>query len=163
MEKLLEEQDAEGLEEVKLASQTADLDISDAQANGIGPSLSRHQTQPSSPMEDRDEFISLDYTQSAPGAVPGGLGDVPPVPPIPKILPSITVPANPLVGVPIPTPATPVSKPIAKPETKSKEEKEREKKEAKAAEKASKDAEKEQKEQAKLEERQRNERCREPP
>ncbi len=160
-EKLLEEQDAEGLEEVKLASQTVDLDMGDAQPNGIGHTLSRHLTQPSPPVEDREEFISLDYTKSAPGAVPSGPDEVPPVPPIPKILPNPTVPTSPLVGIPPPAPATSIEKPMAKPEAKSKEEKEREKKEARAAEKARKVAEKEQREQAKVEERQRKERSKE--
>ncbi|KAL8308092.1 hypothetical protein RB597_000605 [Gaeumannomyces tritici] len=131
LEKVMAEQDAEGLEEIKLATQTADL--ATEQANGTAVPLTKQVTAPMQPVEEHDALAALDHAITAPnGAI---------VPP-PVVPPS----THPLAAAPPPMPAA---------VKQSKEEKEREKKEQKAQEKAKKMAEKE---QAKLEEKQRKER-----
>ncbi|KAL8342691.1 hypothetical protein RB601_004816 [Gaeumannomyces tritici] len=131
LEKVMAEQDAEGLEEIKLATQTADL--ATEQANGTAVPLTKQVTAPMQPVEEHDALAALDHAITAPnGAI---------VPP-PVVPPS----THPLAVAPPPMPAA---------VKQSKEEKEREKKEQKAQEKAKKMAEKE---QAKLEEKQRKER-----
>ncbi|WYZ34970.1 hypothetical protein EsH8_I_001246 [Colletotrichum jinshuiense] len=141
-EKVQAEMEAEGLEEVKIASEAANVAHENGQPNGTTP-LSKQFTQPVSPVEERDPLPNLAHAQTAPGKV-----DAPPsekLPPVPD------------------TPATPAAPPIssslgrsntaAKTE-KSKDDKKREKKEQEAAEKARKQAEKD---KAKAEEKQRRE------
>lgn len=137
-EKVRAEQEAEGLEEAKLANQkAAGVQLN---GNGNGHDLSKQQTQPqpTSPMEDRDEFVSLDHAQTAPGAV--GSPVMPAPVPTTAAAPTHTYP---LTAAPPVVPTVADKKP-------TKEDKERAKKEAKAAEKA-------QKEEAKAIERKRKE------
>ena len=138
-ERVVAEQEAEGLEEVKLASQKADLAQGNLHPNGSA-ALSKLVTVPVSPVDDHDEFVSLEHAQSA----PGGPASPTPAPPLPGIVSSPTAPVGSTAG----------DKAI-KLEAKSKEDKEKDKKEAKAAEKARKAAEKE---QAKQDEKARKER-----
>jgi len=139
-EKVVAEQEAEGLEEVKLASQKADLALGNLQANGTA-ALSKQATQPLSPADDHDEPAGLERAQTA----PGGPAAATPAPPLPGVVSS---PTHPVAASPAwPTAADKA----AKPEAKSKEDK----KEAKAAEKARRAAEKE---QAKNDEKARKER-----
>ncbi|TPX08912.1 uncharacterized protein E0L32_009616 [Thyridium curvatum] len=131
-ENVVAEQEAEGLEEVKLASQKAEVALG-VEPNGTAGGLSRNMTvQPGSPLDDREEFVSLDHAQTAPDLLRSPQAAAP-------------TPTRPLA----PAPPTPDKK-------QSKEEREREKKEAKAAEKARKAAEKE---QAKLDERARRDKA----
>ncbi|KAI0842947.1 cysteine proteinase [Hypoxylon sp. FL0890] len=128
-EKVRAEQEAEGLEEVRIASEKAGVAQEDGQPNGHIPGLSRQLTQPVKPHEDPEGLNTLDHAATAPDmvtnptpspALPPQLdGAIPPVPPLPARVNTI------------------------KGESKSKEKKSREKKEAKAQEKARKVAEKE--------------------
>lgn len=148
-EKVRAEQEAEGLEEVKLANQKASV-AAGVQLNGNGADLSKQHTQPqpTSPLDDREEFVSLDHAQTAPGAVHSPTIPVP-VPTTETSAPSKTYP---LAAAP------PVVPTIAEKTPKqTKEDKEREKKEAKAAEKEAKALEKARKDQAKIDERKRKE------
>ncbi|KAH8891921.1 cysteine proteinase [Thozetella sp. PMI_491] len=145
-EKMREEQDAEGLEEVRLASQTADLAL---ESNGVGsaPLSKLHTTQPVSPTaDDQEALVTLSHAQTAP--VETGTPDAPPAA------------AHPLVAAPPPAPAvmTKADEAATVPPVpqKSKEDKSREKKEQKAAEKAAEKARKvAEKEQAKQAEKER--------
>jgi ubiquitin carboxyl-terminal hydrolase 9/13 len=140
-EKVRAEQEAEGLEEVRIASEKAELAVQEP-GGSSAPQLSRQITQPaaSTTPQDQDVLANLGHAVTAP-----------------------VNPSSPVVPLPIPTtqsdaPATP--KPVtrtetAKTEPKSKDDKGREKKEAKAAEKARKQAEKE---ELKAKEKQRKER-----
>ena len=114
-EKVRAEQEAEGLEEVRIAGEKADV----AQENGHvnGTTITRQVTQPN-PMEHHDEFSRLDHAATAPGLISS------PPPPTPVV----------------PTQAGNMA-PIA-PMT-SKAEAKKDKKETKAHEKARKLAEKE--------------------
>jgi ubiquitin carboxyl-terminal hydrolase 9/13 len=159
-EKVREEQDAEGLEEVKLASEKADLALGNDQANGISTSpLSKLYTSPISPVEDHDPAMAtLGHARTAPGVVPTSPeAEIDPPYPPPQSPPPFS---HPLVAAPPPEPAVmteadkaatvppgPVptgqeDAAVTKPH-KTKEEKRREKEELKAQEKARKAAEKE--------------------
>ncbi|KAF6813499.1 ubiquitin carboxyl-terminal hydrolase creB [Colletotrichum musicola] len=138
-EKVQAEMEAEGLEEVKIASEAANVAHENGQPNGTAP-LSKQYTQPVSPVEDREPMPNLAHVQTAPVKV-----DVPESIPVP------------------PTPATPavpsVPSSLARSNTaakaeKSKDEKKREKKEQEALDKAQKQAKKD---KAKQEERERRE------
>lgn len=146
-EQVREELDAEGLEEVMLASQQADIALGVDQVNGAAgetASLSRMNTQPALAVDTTDALAALNQVKSAPGdivhdsiypstnghtvaaASPTHLGNnIPPVPPVPKVIPA-----------PI-SPTKPKDKPLDKKELKAQE------KELKALEKARKIAEKE--------------------
>ncbi|KAJ4421247.1 hypothetical protein N0V82_003879 [Gnomoniopsis sp. IMI 355080] len=150
-EKMMAEQEAEGLEEVRIEREKADLALERVKTNGETKSpLTRQITTPTSPVEDKedqDNFAVLDHAETAPGLLPGTL-DTPPVPPIPKNLPEPikTYPLN--AAPPSATPFTPVTAlknevPPLSPKL-AKEAKKLDKKEQKAAEKARKVAEKEQ-------------------
>lgn len=134
VEAMRKEQEAEGLAEVALASAEAGVALGHQQ-NGTHPvPLSKHVSIPSTPVDDSQEYVSLDHAVSAP---------------LPVSPQTVSRPAPPPV---ISTPAPPIS--FAK--TKTKEEKEREKKESKEAEKARKVAEKAaEKERQKAEEKRR--------
>jgi ubiquitin carboxyl-terminal hydrolase 9/13 len=138
-EQVLAEQEAEGLEEVKLASATADLASENEPGNGVR--LSKHITQPQSPSQDHAQLPSLDHAQTAPDAIP-------PVPVQPVQAESHN---HPLVAAPPPAPAVMTKSDVPAVKSDPKEDK----KELKAQEKARKAAEKE---QAKAEEKQRKER-----
>ncbi|RYP03444.1 hypothetical protein DL765_010488 [Monosporascus sp. GIB2] len=130
-EKVRAEQEAEGLEEVRIASEKADVAHENGQVNGMAPpGLKRQVTQPN-PIEHLEGLSALNHVATAPGKVSS--------PAMPNLIGrAATVSA----GVP------------EKVEPKSKEEKEREKREAKAQEKARKLAEKE---ELKAKEKQRKE------
>ncbi|EHL03596.1 putative ubiquitin carboxyl-terminal hydrolase creB [Glarea lozoyensis 74030] len=117
VEAMRKEQEAEGLAEVTLATQEADVALGKTQTNG----LTKHQSIPSQPVDTIHEHASLDHAVSSP--LPTSPGVAPP-------------PAAPLTPA---APHVPILEP-AKP--KSKADKEREKKELKEAEKARKQAEK---------------------
>lgn len=119
-EAMRKEQEAEGLAEVALASQEAGIALGHPQPNGTHPSsISKQVTAPNTPVDDHQEFASLNNVISAP-------------------LP--TSPQAPPRSATAPLATTPVSSSLTK--TKTKEEKAREQKESKEAEKARKAAEK---------------------
>ncbi|QPC66983.1 hypothetical protein HYE67_009214 [Fusarium culmorum] len=135
-EKVREEQEKEGMEEVKLASEAANL----AQENGDKPDtspLKRQATQPMSPLAHHESMANLAHARTAPA--------MPSAPP-PDASPPPTATTNGLSRVQ-----------TQKEEVKSKEDKKREKKEREAAEKAEKLAEKEREKQAKLDDKKRRE------
>ncbi|OIW34717.1 cysteine proteinase [Coniochaeta ligniaria NRRL 30616] len=158
-EKVREEQDAEGLDEVRLASEKADLALGNVQTNGTLP-LSKLYTQPVT-MDDHDPAMAnLGHAQTAPGFSPSTEIDPPVAPPF----------SHPLVAAPPPEPAVMTKAdeaatipplPLPKQEDvvitpqKTKEEKRRVKEELKAQEKSRKAWEKE---QAKLEAKEKLER-----
>ncbi|KAI1476679.1 cysteine proteinase [Daldinia eschscholtzii] len=137
-EKMRAEQEAEGLEEVRIASEKAGVAQEDGQPNGSVPGLSRQLTQPTRPPEDREGLTTLDHAATAPDM----FGD--PAAPSPALLPQLDGAA----------PPSPIISERTDPASKSKEERNREKKEAKAQEKARKAAEKE---ELKAKEKQRKE------
>lgn len=151
-EKVMAEQEAEGLEEVRIEREKADLALDRVKINGDPSPLTRQVTTPSSPViDDKDNFAVLDHAETAPGILAGSVSDAPPVPPIPaKIPPPIkTYPLNaappPAAGFTPSTPVTALRNDTATPSPKqTKEVKKQEKKDQKAAEKARKVAEKEQ-------------------
>ncbi|OAA60999.1 ubiquitin hydrolase [Niveomyces insectorum RCEF 264] len=164
-EKMQAEQELEGLEEIRLASQSAGLGLSPegqmSHANGLqNGGLSRQNTQPAafSAIDDRDELVNLEHAKSAPGGLLTPISSVPQVPPVPEVVMAVPAVTAPPADETIAKTKAEVArlKENAKAElARSKEEKEREKKEAKAAEKARKAQEKE---NAKELERQRKER-----
>jgi ubiquitin carboxyl-terminal hydrolase 9/13 len=81
-EKVREEQDAEGLEEVKLASEKADLALGNDISNGVARSpLSRLYTNPVSHLEDHEYMAGLEHARTAQGLVSPG---APPFSPAPR-------------------------------------------------------------------------------
>ncbi|KAG5657198.1 hypothetical protein KAF25_001787 [Fusarium avenaceum] len=138
-EKVREEQEKEGMEEVKLASEAANL----AQENGdkIDTSpLRRQATQPMSPLSPlshQESMANLAHARTAP------------------VMPSAPQPDASLPAAAMANGLNRVS--TQKEEVKSKEDKKREKKEREAADKAEKLAEKEREKQAKLDEKKRRE------
>ncbi len=117
VEAMRREQEAEGLAEVAMASAEAGVALGHPQPNGTHPaSISKAVSIPSTPVDENQEFVSLDHAVSAP------------------------LPMSPTVPRPAPQIASPPVAAFSK--TKTKEEKEREKKESKEAEKARKAAEK---------------------
>lgn len=148
-EKMMAEQEAEGLEEVRIEREKADLALDRLQENGNGISpLKRQFTSPISPIEDKedqDPFVKLGRTETAPGVLDTA---APPVPKIPHTIPEPikTYPMNPAPpsdkpftpGSALKSDAPPLSPQLAK------DAKKQDKKEQKAAEKARKIAEKEQ-------------------
>ncbi|XDG07039.1 hypothetical protein ABKA04_006654 [Annulohypoxylon sp. FPYF3050] len=127
-EKVRAEQEAEGLEEVRIASEKAGVAQEDG-PNGHVPGLSRQLTQPNRPHEEPEGLI-LDHAATAPNMI------------IDSTIPSPALPPQ-VDGAAPPVPPLPARVNTVKKESKSKEEKSREKKEAKAQEKARKVAEKE--------------------
>jgi ubiquitin carboxyl-terminal hydrolase 9/13 len=117
VEAMRKEQEDEGLAEVALASAEAGVALGHPQPNGTHPaSLSKQVSIPSTPVDESQEFVSLDHAVSAP---------LPVSPQVPRAPPQIASPSVPAFT-----------------KTKTKEDKEREKKESKEAEKARKVAEK---------------------
>lgn len=162
-EKVVAEQEAEGLEEVRIEREKADLVLDRVKTNGdTAAPLSRQLTTPSSPTEEKDSFAVLDHAETAPGVL-----DAPPVPPLPETIPE-PVKTYPLNAAPPPAPAVEPTTPVTAlmngiPLPASKQAKEptkQEKKEQKAAEKAAEKARKAaEKEQLKEEEKRRKERA----
>ncbi|KAI1376282.1 cysteine proteinase [Hypoxylon crocopeplum] len=129
-EKVRAEQEAEGLEEVRIASEKAGVAQEDGQPNGHVPGLSRQLTQPVRPVEEH-EGLTLDHAATAPEMITDPTASSPALP-------------HQFDGAVPPVPAIPTRIDTLKEEAKpSKEDKSREKKEAKAQEKARKIAEKE--------------------
>ncbi|WZH39637.1 Ubiquitin thiolesterase [Fusarium acuminatum] len=138
-EKVREEQEKEGMEEVKLASEAANLAQENGDKTDTSP-LRRQATQPMSPLSPlshQESMANLAHARTAP---------VMPSAPQPDASPPAAAVANGLNRVS-----------TQKEEIKSKEDKKREKKEREAAEKAEKLAEKEREKQAKLDEKKRRE------
>lgn len=165
-EKVVAEQEEEGLEDVRIEREKADLALDRLKTNGNGDlrsPLTRQFTTPTTPTDDKDSFAILDHAETAPGIL-----DIPPVPPIPeKITQDIQNPPFSAASLSSPVavePSTPVTafKVDALLSPKSiKEDKKVDKKEQKAAEKEQKAAEKarkiQEKEAAKEEEKRRKE------
>ncbi|KAL2165452.1 hypothetical protein VTH06DRAFT_750 [Thermothelomyces fergusii] len=155
-EKVREEMDAEGLDQVRLATQTADTASTTELPNGGSSTtlLSKLNSQPLSPVDENETLATLDQAKSAPPEVdvstPSG-----PLPPPPLSASEV----HPLVAAPPPDspPATEEDKgTAATPKTKAQLAKER--KEAKAREKAEEKARKAaEKEQARLAAKERSE------
>ena len=123
-EKVRKEQEAEGMEEVMLANQAANVAQEDGEKNDTTP-LRRQATQPTNFMQDHDSMSKLAHAKTAPEMPsPGVTSPVANAPPLPTAAPQKEL---------------------------TKEEKKREKKEREAAEKAEKEAEKERAKQAKAE------------
>lgn len=123
VEAMRKEQDAEGLAEVALASQEADIALGHPQPNGTHPSSTSQQvSMPVTPIEEHKEFVSLDHAVSSP------------LPMSPHVIPRPITTSHPISSQ-VPN--------LNVPKVKTKEEKEREKKELKEAEKERKREEKE--------------------
>lgn len=149
-ENVREELDAEGLEEVRLASQKADLALGGEQANGSPnsiPPLTRLNTQPVSAIDDQDPLATLTQVKSA----PSDINVVNPVSPS-QVQSAVQTETHPLIAAPPPAPnvltaadraATVPPVPPIPSSPVMKEDKARDKKEMKALEKARKAAEKE--------------------
>lgn len=135
-EAVREEQEKEGMEEVMLATQAANVAHEDSDKMDTAP-LKRQATQPAQPIPEDDSMSSLAHAKTAP--------DVP-TPPLPDTLP--TSPAGTPNAPPVPSPGL-VRTPTAKQDGPSKDDKKREKKEREAAEKVAKQAEKDKEKQAK--------------
>ncbi|KAK0632022.1 hypothetical protein B0T14DRAFT_490457 [Immersiella caudata] len=164
-EKVREEMDAEGLEEVRLASQKAGIALG-AEPNGTTnkpPPLSRLNTQPVLHVEDHGALPTLSHVKSAPDITNGPTStspdqissptDIQAVPATSPTTSAVTPGAKIMDGIP-PVPPIPDVPPTPISPSKSKEDKVRDKKELKAQEKARKAAEKE---QAKIAEKERAE------
>ncbi|KAH6898975.1 hypothetical protein B0T10DRAFT_125473 [Thelonectria olida] len=145
-EKFREEQEREGMEEVKLANEAANLAQENGEKSDSLP-LKRQMTQPVSPIQEHEPMASLAHATTAP-PVPSTAPVVNSEPPVPQV---------PLV--PVATTNGLGRSNTTKEDPKTKEEKKREKKMREAAEKAEKQAEKEREKerekQAKLDEKKR--------
>ncbi|KAJ4290657.1 hypothetical protein N0V88_006404 [Collariella sp. IMI 366227] len=137
-EKVREEMDAEGVDQVKLANQTADLATTTELSNGASPALlAKLNTQPLPVVDENDTLVSLDKTKSAPTEL-----DI--ISPIDQLPPPLShTEAHPLVAAPPPPPNVMTKTDVAATvPPKTKDELAREKKEAKAREKAEEKARK---------------------
>ncbi|KAA8627981.1 hypothetical protein SMACR_04644 [Sordaria macrospora] len=152
-EKMREELDAEGLEEMRLATQAADLAAGVEQVNGTEKNpLMKVNSQPTVPVEDLDPSVSLAHAQTAPGGIASILQYS-----TPTQAPGPEPYSHPLAAAPPPAPAvmTKADEAATVP-PKSKEEIAKEKKEQKAQEKAQEKARKAaEKEAARLAEKER--------
>ncbi|WQF77658.1 Putative ubiquitin specific protease, papain-like cysteine peptidase superfamily [Colletotrichum destructivum] len=144
-EKVQAEMEAEGLEEVKIASEAANVAHENGQPNGTNGTtpLSKQSTQPISPIEERESLPNLAHAQTAPVKVDA--------PPPEKLPPTLETAATPTAST---IPTNIIRSNTAAKTDKSKDDKKREKKEQEAAEKARKQAEKD---KAKQEEKQQRE------
>lgn len=170
-EQVREEMDAEGLEEVRLASEKADIALGAEPVNGTTngpPTLSKLNTQPALHVEDHDALATLTQVKSAPGDIninSPSLTSSPsqvssqtnthahPLSAAPPPAPAVMTAADRAATIP-PVPPVPDIPPNPLSPSKSKEDRVRDKKELKAQEKARKAAEKE---QARLTEKERAE------
>ncbi|KAJ6445671.1 ubiquitin carboxyl-terminal hydrolase 12 [Purpureocillium lavendulum] len=141
-EKVREEQEKEGMEEVKLATQAANVAHEDSDKADTAP-LKRQATQPTAPTPEPEVLSKLAHAQTAP--------DLSNAPPVGATPPSPAVPPVPALA----------RTPTAKHDAKNKDDKKREKKEREAAEKAAKLAEKESQKQAKEAEKEREKQLKE--
>lgn len=163
-EKVQEEQDAEGLDEVRLASEKADLALGHVQTtNGLGTApLSKLNTLPLSPMDENDPPMArLNHAQTAPGFSPSSEIASPTRSPFTHPLVAAT-PPEPAVMTEEDESATEPPLPLSKQEDvvvitpqRSKDDKKRQKEEVRNQEKARKAWEKE---HAKLEAKEKRER-----
>ncbi len=155
-EKMREEQDAEGLEEVRLASEKADLAL---EPNGITstPLSKLHTTQPVSPTaDDHEALAALSHAFTAPGEAASPVAPLPVQPTEVADVPLTPAPSAPAVVTAKPDEAAGIPPLPQVAPSKSKDDKSREKKEQKAAEKAAEKARKvAEKEQAKQAEKER--------
>ncbi|KXJ91459.1 hypothetical protein Micbo1qcDRAFT_147567 [Microdochium bolleyi] len=122
-EKVRAEQEAEGLEEVRLASEKANMAQENGGANGNGAPITKQTTLPVTHLEETGGLAKLEHAATAPGLASSP--SVPPVPAIPTQAEAATSAGLSRWGT-------------IKGDSKSKEDK----KEAKALEKARKQAEK---------------------
>lgn len=156
-EKMRAEQEAEGMEEVKLATQAANVALGkDANENGDGVPLSKHNTtQPVASTTDASLLSKLTPSRTAPDTPTTGSPLASPIPdtPLPPVPPLPTITPIAETTVTSPTPEAPLVKSV----TQTKEDKKREKKEKEAAEKAAKQLEKEKDKQAREEEKKKRE------
>ncbi|KAI0546820.1 cysteine proteinase [Xylaria curta] len=92
-EKVRAEQEAEGLEEVRIVSEKADVAQENEHANGHTNGLSRQVTAPNRPADGQDALPSLDHAATVPNLtrspsnripIPPTPVDVPPVPSLPR-------------------------------------------------------------------------------
>lgn len=153
-EKMREELDAEGLEEMRLATQAADLAAGVEQVNGTEKNpLTKVNSQPTVPVDDLDPSVSLAHAKSAPGGIADLLQSS-----TPTQAPALEPYSHPLAAAPPPAPAVMTMKAdeAATASPKTKEELAKEKKEQKAQEKAQEKARKAaEKEAARLAEKER--------
>ncbi|KAK4156903.1 hypothetical protein C8A00DRAFT_12210 [Chaetomidium leptoderma] len=143
-EKVREEMDAERMDQVKQATEVADLATTVEHVNGTSTALlTKLNTQPLPPVDENETLVALDQTKSAPTEIDFVIQSGQPPAPLPHSN------AHPLVAAPPPAPAvmTEADKAATVP-PKTKEQISREKKELKSREKveekARKAAEKEQ-------------------
>ncbi|POR36691.1 Putative ubiquitin carboxyl-terminal hydrolase creB [Tolypocladium paradoxum] len=129
-EKVREEQEKEGMEEVMLATQAANVAHENGEKTETAP-LKRQATQPTPPTLEQDTLSKLAHAKTAPV--------------VPSSLPMGAMPTSPA----IPPTSGLMRTATTKQDAKTKEDKKREKKEREAAEKAAKQAEKEREKQAK--------------
>ncbi|KAK5987567.1 putative ubiquitin carboxyl-terminal hydrolase creB [Cladobotryum mycophilum] len=152
-EKFREEQEREGMEEVKLATQAANVAQTENGDKSDATPLKRQATQPmpTTPHSEQESLVNLAHANTAPGLAA-------PTPPISEPTTKPLTNGTPPTGVPN---AGLTGTTITKVEAKTKEELRREKKEReaaeKAAEKAAKLAGKEKEKQIKEEEKKRRE------
>ncbi|KAL2174728.1 uncharacterized protein P884DRAFT_66975 [Thermothelomyces heterothallicus CBS 202.75] len=153
-EKVREEMDAEGLDQVKLATQTADTAATTELPNGSSTALlSKLNSQPLSPVDENETLATLDQARSAPPEIHVSTSGAPPPPPL------SASEVHPLVAAPPPGSAVATEEDKGTAVTsKTKAQLAKEKKEAKAREKAEEKARKAaEKEQARLAAKERNE------
>ncbi|KAG6016816.1 hypothetical protein E4U43_003060 [Claviceps pusilla] len=161
-EKVRKEQEKEGMEEVKLATQAANVAHEDSDKLDSSAPLKRQATHPARPIPETDSMSSLAHVQTAPPGtftqvstqqdeIAAGLPTEAPSTPTPAATTTTTTTTTST------TPSTPSTRPTSglarasttKQDGLSKEDRKREKKERFAAEKAAKQAEKEKGKQAK--------------
>ncbi|KAK7737467.1 hypothetical protein SLS53_006540 [Cytospora paraplurivora] len=145
-EKVMAEQEAEGLEEVRLEREKADLALDRIKTDGEPKTpLTKRNTTPVSPIDNKETFATLDHAQTTPEIV-----RLPAVPAIPKKLPdpikthssNAAPPSAAAVESKIPATPAPFDE-VPQTPIQLKEGKKMDKKEQKAADKARKHAEKE--------------------
>ncbi|KAG5992955.1 hypothetical protein E4U52_002386 [Claviceps spartinae] len=144
-EKVRKEQEKEGVEEVKLATQAANVAHEDSDKVGDSAPLKRQTTHPIPPIPESESLSSLAHVQTAPGMLTRTNTQT-------KKLPGLQPPAAAAAAAATSTTTSPGKPPPAAKQnghTLSKEDKKREKKERDLADKLAKQAEKEKFKQAK--------------
>lgn len=142
LEKAMAEEDFEGIEEIRLATQTADLASDKPNGTESLPPLDKTATTPVAPVADHDALAALDHALTAPDGRTPAIPQAPNVPAVP-VVPAEPPFSHPLVAAP-PRPAAEIKPP-------SKDDKAREKQSQKDKKTAEKD-------QVKREEKERKER-----
>ncbi|KAI1261754.1 cysteine proteinase [Xylariaceae sp. FL1019] len=95
-EKVRAEQEAEGLEEVRIAREKAGVaqeNGPNGQLNGQNGALSKHVTTPVRP-DEQEELNQLDHAATAPNLIRSPTNPLPAPPPIPAVDPSIVARSN---------------------------------------------------------------------